>query len=365
MSQSALPPLEGKIPSPNSPLEPNDPLKANPGRPSKNKKIATVVLCLLIVAALVLVGIFVGKPAYDRWRALEDVRSAITGTWYGSSTWAEFTRETRRDFNEDGQLVMTSGAMTFTGTWTLTYEDDSVYLSYSIDDFSCSGTDYTQPMPGYHGKCRIVATDTDSITCEGDESTWKYYSTEDASYQAAVAMLTGSDESTHREPPSVGDENSTLNGSIQEPGAEAGQEENIDDIQKLYGTWYVYQDGYISYLDLGSDNSAALEDYGAFWAREFQLDGKVYGGCDWSYDDSNHTLRLFSFWVRCTDFEGKDYSLGGSLNEAMSESFEVLSVKQTRVDTFETRVMELKAEDGSVVTMYSNLDAAMAAEEGR
>ncbi|MEY8436459.1 hypothetical protein AAK967_01775 [Atopobiaceae bacterium 24-176] len=314
------------------------------------------------MAAVVALGYFVGKPAFERWRAVEDARAALTGTWYSSDSWSEFTRETRIDFNGDGSMTMSSGARVFQGSWEIVYEEgDGACLVYSSDELGYTGSDFSLPMPGGHGTLRVESFGVDTVTLVDERGSYTYYSTEGAAQEAMVSELTGSDMETLSDAPSFGGEGATMGETTQKPSLDLAQED-LGDIGNLRGTWYISQNGQLSSIDLDSEGYAALEDYGAFWARQFQMDGRVYGSCSWSYDSADHMLTLSAFFVRNTTPDGHDYSLGGSLNQDMIERFEVLSIDDTRVGSYPTEVMELQASDGSVIAMYSDANAAAVGE---
>lgn len=358
MTDTALPPLGGQPPAPSGSPAPGQGRKAGNGR-----KIVLAAICVAAVVIVVALGYFVGRPAFERWRAVEDARAALTGTWYSSGSWSEFTRETRIDFNEDGTLTWTSGGRVASGTWWLAYEDEVVWVCHSIDDLAFTGSDFSFPMSGSHGRQRVANLGVDAVTLESDGWNYELYSTEEAAREAMVSELTGSNMETLSDAPSFGGEGATMGETTQKPSPDLTQED-LGDVGNLCGTWYISQNGQLSSIDLGSDGSATLEDYGAFWARSFQVEGKVYGACSWSYDGADHVLTLNAFLVRNMSSDGHDYSLGGSLNEDMSEWFDVLSIEETRVDSYPTEVMELQAADGSAITMYSDANAAVAAGEG-
>lgn len=358
MPDTALPQLGGQPSAPSGSPAPGQGRKAGNGR-----KIVIAVICAAAVAAVVALGYLVGRPAFERWRAVEDARAALTGTWYSSDSWSEFTREMRIDFNEGGTMTMCSGARVFQGNWDIAYEGEGACLFYSVNELGYTGSDFLLPMPGGHGMLCVEDVRADTMTLGDEYGSSTYYSTEEAAQEAMVSELTGSDMETFSDAPSFGGEGATMGETTQKPSLDLVQED-LGDVGNLCGTWYISQNGQLSSIDLGSDGSATLEDYGAFWARSFQVEGKVYGSCSWSYDGSGHVLTLNAFWVRNMSSDGHDYSLGGSLNEDMSERFDVLSVAEARVDTYPTKVMELQTSDGSVITMYSDANAAVAAGEG-
>lgn len=367
MSDTALPPLGGLPPAPSGSPAPGQGGKAGNGR-----KILLAVICVAAVVAVVALGYLVGKPAFERWRAVEDARAALTGTWYTSDAWSEFTRETRIDYNEDGTLTWTSGGRVASGTWWLAYEDEGVWVHHSIDDLVFTGSDFSFPMPGSHGRQRVVNLGVDVATLESDGRNYELYSTEEAAQEAMVSELTGSDMETLSDAPSFGGEGATMGETTQKPSLETSAGSADVDIDELYGTWYVYGSSGLSSIDLRSDGYADLEDYESIWTRGIQAEGRVYGECNWNYGDVTSdsqpipvkTLSLFGFMVRNTAPDGRDYSLGGSGNFGLNENFEVLSITDTQMDGFESRVMELQASDGSVMTMYSDANVAVIAGRG-
>ncbi len=359
MPDTALPALGGQPPVPSGPPTPGQKRKPGSGR-----KIANAVICVAAAAAVIALVYFVGKPAFERWRAVEDARSALTGTWYWSNPWSEFTRETRVDLNDDGSMTMSSGARVFQGSWEIVYEEgDGACLVYSSDELGFTGSDFSLPMPGDHGTLRVESFGADTVTLGDEQGSYTCYSTVEAAQEAMVSELTGTAMDTLSDVPSFGGEGATMGETSQKPSLALAQED-LGDVSNLYGTWYISQNGQMSSIDLDSEGYAALEDYGAFWARQFQMDGRVYGSCNWSYDGADHMLTLSAFWVRYMSPDGRDYSLGGSLNQDMIERFEVLSIDDTRIASYPTEVMELQASDGSVITMYSDANAAVAVGEG-
>lgn len=322
------------------------------------------VVAAVAVAVLAAVGWFLGKPAFERGQLRARVTDALERTWYMADSWAEFTRETCIENDPDGTFRFTSGAYVVSGRWNVEVDDEGAWYVYTSENMGYDGSDCAVPFPGGHGRFKFVNATDDSLTLESEGNAVEWFSSEEAALENVQGMLTGSGAESMGSPSPAEGADATL-GDAQQPAAQDAAEEDLDVVENLARTWYVYRDGTLSTLVIGSDGFAQIEDYGNLWAREFETGpGRIYGQCSWSYDPVSMDLRLFSFWVRFNDASGSDYSLGGSLNEAMSVDFHVDSLKQRRVDREEALVLTLTPQDGGQFEMYSTADAAMAAAEG-